>query len=350
MVVLATLIYSEASAVKKPDIIDLTQPLFTFHPQTGPTAEDATYHGPQGNGLFGVVQGYFPKVNFGAPIKDFCRPLTHVSPAFDDLFQTVGNPTLDITSTLSGVRVLNQGNFSTPEHIGTHLDSPYHVDRYPNAVDQRTADEIPVGNLVGPIVFIDISDRVQSELNKNSGIPTSQNITDFSNNSAVALNASDIDAIAPKLKKNAWVVLRTGWEQFYSNPANISIFTSLYGNCGFVVQCNFPSWTPAAVDRLISILDRKKIRINGLATDSPSADSGDSLISNNPNLNLYVHLRGLDEQGWTFIEQMGNLNGLADAGAENYILVAGTPKVVGGTGTITRVIAIRKNIKFEDNK
>src|SRR5918992_782652 len=45
-------------------------------------------------------------------------------------------------------------SFCTPEHGGTHLDAPVHF-----AKDGQTADQIPLEQLVGPAVVIDVAAR-----------------------------------------------------------------------------------------------------------------------------------------------------------------------------------------------
>lgn len=47
--------------------------------------------------------------------------------------------------------------FSTPEHGGTHLDAPIHF-----AEGGQTTDKIPLGQLIGPAVVIDVSGKSAS--------------------------------------------------------------------------------------------------------------------------------------------------------------------------------------------
>ena len=48
-------------------------------------------------------------------------------------------------------------NFCAAEHGGTHLDAPYHF-----AKGKWTADQIPVENLTGPAVVIDVSSKTRN--------------------------------------------------------------------------------------------------------------------------------------------------------------------------------------------
>ena len=60
------------------------------------------------------------------------------------------------------------------EHFATHVDSQCHfVTTDPELTidqpDRRYAHEFTLGDLIGPLVYIDISERVDAELKKNSG-------------------------------------------------------------------------------------------------------------------------------------------------------------------------------------
>src|SRR5512134_1242948 len=50
-------------------------------------------------------------------------------------------------------------NFSAAEHGGTHLDAPIHF-----AEGANTADQVPVEQVIGPGVVIDVSDRVANDV------------------------------------------------------------------------------------------------------------------------------------------------------------------------------------------
>ena len=121
----------------------------------------------------------------------------------------------------------------------------------------RGLGESNLARLPDPVVFIDISRRVQSELDKNGGQPSPDtNMTDFSDASGNVVTAADSDAVAEQLTNGTWLMVHTGWEQFCweSGPG----LKGLYIN-GF----NFPGISKAAVDRLIEIEHQKGIRIHG---------------------------------------------------------------------------------------
>ncbi len=107
-----------------------------------------------------------------------------------------------------------------PEHHGTHLDPPGHFNLKQEAMesaspDTRTMDKLTHKDLIGPAVVIDISRRVQAELDKNGGTPSPDlKLTDFSDASGNVVTAADIDAVADQLTEGAWVIMHSGWSQF----------------------------------------------------------------------------------------------------------------------------------------
>ncbi len=78
----------------------------------------------------------------------------------------------------------NQGHFElgvliTAEHHGTHMDAPAHYVNIAETMEpggtppdkRKKNHQFGVSDLTGRIVLIDISARVQSELDKNGGRP-----------------------------------------------------------------------------------------------------------------------------------------------------------------------------------
>ena len=245
----------------------------------------------------------------------------------------------------------NQGHFDLglvvlSEHHGTHLDSPAHyvnndetlVEGNPPADQRKYLHQLEASDLSGPIAFIDISGRVQAELDKNGGNPSPDtSVTDFSDDSGNAVIADDIAAVADKLVDGTWIVLHQGWSQFFWQGAEFG--TAPYFN-GF----NFPGLTPAAVDKIIEIEDAKGIRINGIMSDVIGVETGqnsrgeDEAWSNSWN----AHVNGM-QRGWKIIENGANLGQLALAGPDNCSLLVGAPKWVRGTGGTSRVFAVCAN-------
>ena len=171
-----------------------------------------------------------------------------------------------------------------------------------DAVPLKFQDDLTLRDIVGPVVFLDISQRVRSELAKNDGKPSPDvSVTDFSESSSNNVTADDIDAVADKLRDGSWIVVNSGWSKFYHDA---DLATSPYIN-----GWNFPGVSKAALDRLIEIEDRKGIRINGIATDNIGIDSGEGEHGKGPNWDdsFHSHVRGL-QRGWKFVENAANLD------------------------------------------
>jgi kynurenine formamidase len=232
------------------------------------------------------------------------------------------------------------GRMLLADHHGTHLDSPGHFQNTPATLetqrpDKRTMDELRVQDLVGPVVFIDISSRVRAVLDKNGGRPSpDKSVTDFSNSSNAVVTAADIDAIAPKLRNGVWIVANAGWSRFFENP---DFQTSPYIN-----GWNYPGFSKAACDRLIELENARNITINGLVMDNIGIDSGENSAGPKGDLvtdSWHCHMRGL-QRGWKFVENAANLGQLAEARADSCTLVIGAPKTMAAAGGPSRVLAL----------
>ena len=107
---------------------------------------------------------------------------------------------------------------------------------------------------------------------------------------------------------------------------------------------NFPGLSAAACDKLIEIEDRMGVRINGVAMDNIGIDSGENSAGPKGDLvtdSWHCHVRGL-QRGWKFVENAANLGQLAEAKLGSCSLFVGAPKLVGGTGGPSRVMALCK--------
>ena len=115
----------------------------------------------------------FDAISSESSLPDLAKPLdgSAAIPSFfpQAVFQTSTNPT-------------NEGHFfrgrvSISEHHGTHVDAPSH---YVNtqattergAVPARFQHDLTLDDLIGPIVYIDITPRVHAELARNGGAPS----------------------------------------------------------------------------------------------------------------------------------------------------------------------------------
>ncbi|MBI3048282.1 MAG: cyclase family protein [Acidobacteria bacterium] len=264
-----------------------------------------------------------PERRFTADVK---RPVgaSRVVAGFQDQAVLVQLPDFP-----SGDGVFKLNSIILPENLGTSVDSAGHfVPMTPEvpAADRRGLSELTVEDLTGPVVFIDISARVEAELKKNNGSPGPPAVTNFGEASPNVVTAADIDAIADRLANRSFVIAHTGWSRFWgmSGPG----FEGPYVN-GF----NFPGFSRAAIARLIEIETARNIRINGVGADNIAADVGEN--ANAPKFGpgaFPIHARGL-QRGWKLLE---NLATTAELGRGRCTLYVGALNHVGGVASWAR--------------
>jgi kynurenine formamidase len=297
-----------------------------------------------------------------ATASSFLVDLTHTIPTFkpmagDPIKPDLGQPWFDSKPipTFGQQTVLSISQFPTnwgyfdlgllvlSEHHGTHMDTPAHYMNNPDNMekggippDKRpTANLLGAEDLVGPVVLIDISGRVNTELGKNGGKPhPDPNITDFRDTSANVVTADDIAAVADQLGNGVWLVLNLDWSDFFFQGAD-------FEKDPYINAWNHPGLSHGAVDKLIEIENEKGIRIQGIVADNIGIESGESGkgIDDKWTNSWYAHRRGL-QRGWKYVENAANLGQLAMAKAGSCTLIVGAPKHVRGTGGPSRVLAI----------
>jgi kynurenine formamidase len=240
------------------------------------------------------------------------------------------------------------GLFCMDEHFATHVDSQCHfVTTDPKLTidqpDKRYAHEFTLADLIGPLVYIDISERVDAELNKNGGKPSPDTtITDFSNSSQATVRLADIECLEEFISDGSYLVFNTGWERMWwgENPENG--WYHPYNN-----GLNHPGVTPEVVDWLIALEERKGIRINGLIADNIAVESGESLLGPNGSVDEqparingpYLHALGL-QRGWKLVENVANLDQLKDLPQGKGTLLVGASRIIGVSGAPARVMAM----------
>jgi len=292
--------------------IDLTQPIPTFKP----LASDAT------------------KPDLNKPIKDSTPIAGFYHQAI--LYEA------DIWPT-------NEGHFASAailiqEHNGTSFNSPNHYVNNDQSLakgsipnnQRKTSEELTIKQLTGKIVLIDVSERVKKELAKNKGIPSSdKSVTNFSDSSMATVRASDIEAVEDQIEEGVWVVANLGWSQFYFSGEDWD--KSIYANA-----LNHPGFTREAVDKLIEIMDKKNIKISGIAADSLSTDSGQGAKGTDDKWsNGWPAHVGLYQRDVLIVENLTNLAELSTIHKPSKCsLMVGALKHIGGTGGPARVMAV----------
>ena len=190
-------------------------------------------------------------------------------------------------------------SFCAPEHGGTHLDAPIHFAR-----NGRTADQIPVRQLIAPAVVIDVSAKAEKD-------------PDY------RLSPADVRAWESRngsISAGAIVLLRTGWGKRW--PDRKRYFGD--DTPGDASKLHFPSYGREAAELLVR--DRK---VGALGVDTASIDYGASK-------DFIVHQVALGAQV-PGLENIADLEQLPETGAW---VIALPMKITGGSGGPLRIVAV----------
>lgn len=189
-------------------------------------------------------------------------------------------------------------DYSASEHGGTHVDAPVHF-----AKGKWTVDEIPLKNLVGKGILIDVS-------SKASGNP------DY------LISREDFliwEKRNGRIPAAAIVLVRTGWASFWPNKKQY-LGTDKPGD---VANLHFPGFSAGAASFLA---DERKIGAVGL--DTPSLDYGQS--KDFPAHRIF---------GAANIPGFENLANLQLLPAKGFRVIALPMKIAGGSGAPLRIVA-----------
>ncbi len=191
-------------------------------------------------------------------------------------------------------------NFSAAEHGGTHVDAPIHFAR-----GRESTDEIPVDQLIGPAVVIDVSEASAAD-------PDYQ------------FQHSDIKGWEKEhgeIPKGAIVLFNTGFAEHYPDREKY-MGTAERGEAA-VSDLHFPGLHPHTARYLASVLDIKAVGL-----DTPSIDYGQST-----DFASHVALYRKNIPG---LENVANLDKLPATGAT---VIALPMKIEGGSGGPVRIVA-----------
>jgi kynurenine formamidase len=190
--------------------------------------------------------------------------------------------------------------FCAAEHGGTHVDAPAHF-----AKGGKTADQIPLTQLIAPAVTIDISDK--AGVNRDYQI----NTEDF----------TTWESRHGKIPEGSIVLLQTGYWRYW--PHKIKYLGTDKRGLEGMARLHFPGLNPAAAKWLID-----KRRISAVGIDTASIDYGQST-----RFGSHVTLLGRDV---SVFENIANLDGVPAKGAQ---IVALPMKIKGGSGAPLRIVA-----------
>ena len=190
--------------------------------------------------------------------------------------------------------------FQSAEHGGTHIDAPVHF-----AEGKRSVDQIPLDQLIGLGILIDVSDSA------------AQNV-DY------LISIEDIEiweSVNGTIPDEAIILFRTGFGKFW--PDKLKYMGTDQKGPAAVMLLHFPGLHPDAAKWLV---DNRKIKAIGI--DTPSIDFGRS--------GDFMTHRILMEQNIPAFENLANLGQLPLTGFE---IIALPMKIKGGSGGPLRIIA-----------
>ena len=191
--------------------------------------------------------------------------------------------------------------FSTGEHTGTHFDAPIHWISGKELPD-NSVDRIPANKFIGPACVIDAAAKVAAD---PDFLLTPEAVKDWEREHG-------------KIPAGAWVLLRTGWSKRtgadYINLKDDGLHT--------------PGWTKECSRFLASERDVLGVGVETVGTDAGKAVSFDPPFSNH----FFMH--GSGKFG---LASLTNLDQLPATGA---LVIAAPLKIVNGSGSPLRVIAI----------
>ena len=191
--------------------------------------------------------------------------------------------------------------FWTPEHGGTHIDAPIHF-----SSQGRTVDAIPLDQLMGDGVVIDVSAKCAKERDYRI------QVEDF----------LEWEKEHGKLPRGCFVLLRTGFGKYW--PDRVQYMGTDERGDAAVAKLHFPGLHPEGAKWLIS---ERSIKAIGL--DTPSIDYGQST-------RFESHVT-LFAKNIPAFENLANLDQLP---LKDFTVIALPMKIKGGSGGPLRIIAV----------
>jgi kynurenine formamidase len=187
------------------------------------------------------------------------------------------------------------------EHVGTHFDAPIH---WITGRDGEDVASVPVERLVGPAVVIDKSAEAAQDPDY---VLTVEELRAF-------------EAEHGPLPDGGWLLLRTGWDaRAHDQAAFLNADETGPHTPGFDAEC---------ARHLATETGLAGVGVETVGTDAGAAHSFD------PPFPVHHFVLGAGRYGLT---QLANLERLPPTGA---VLIVAPLKLVGGTGSPARVLAL----------
>ncbi|MBK3624730.1 cyclase family protein [Streptomyces sp. MBT49] len=184
---------------------------------------------------------------------------------------------------------------------GTHVDPPSHF-----VTGARTLDEIPVDEMILPLVVLDISDRVAAD---PDAVPTLDDVRAW-------------EARNGRVPAGSFVALRTDWSRRWPDAAAMA-----NRDADGVSHC--PGWSAEVLRHLI-----EEAHVTAIGHEQADTDPGTAASAGDFGLERYV----LERDRWQ-IELMAGLHRVPEAGA---LIVATWPRPQGGSGFPARVFSLHR--------
>jgi kynurenine formamidase len=188
------------------------------------------------------------------------------------------------------------------EHTGTHFDAPVHWITGRD-LSENSCDTIPARRFVGPACVIDVTRDV--DVNPDF-LLTPDRIGQW-------------EAEHGRIPSGAWVLLRTGWSRRTDAPSFLNVAAD---------GPHSPGFDPRASTLLADERDVLGVGVETIGTDAGQAATFDPPFPN------HAIMHGAGKFG---LASLCNLDQLPPTGA---IVIAAPLKIVGGSGSPLRVIAI----------
>ncbi len=189
--------------------------------------------------------------------------------------------------------------YKIPGQWGTHVDPPAHFAR-----GKRFLDDIPVKEMVLPLVVIDVSKKVER-------------------NPDYQITMADVQAWEAKhgqIPANSFVAMRTDWSKRWPNPEKMR-------NADEKGVAHYPGWSKEV---LTYLYETRRITASGHETTD--TDPGIATTKDDYSLETYI----LSQDKYQ-IELLANLDQVPEYGA---IAIVTFPKPRKGSGFPARVFAI----------
>lgn len=190
-------------------------------------------------------------------------------------------------------------NYGGSEHVGTHLDAPFHF-----AEGKWTTDRIPLARTIGAAIVIDVRRQVEADRDYR-------------------LSADDIrrwEKRYGRVPAGTIVLMHSGWGRYWGDrkryfgsdePASVS-------------DLHFPGLSKEAADFFV-----KQRRAKAVGVDTPSIDHG-------PSKDFIVH-QVLGAANVPIFENIAALDRLPAKGATVFAIPM---KIKGGSGAPLRIFAV----------